>query len=147
MQLKSSSVMFRELSDGCMTSPCSSLTPIRCFALTRFSFHPQTCSCPLVQVKQTRSSSWKLGSASEKQFHSSLLLFCCPCIPLAAPLLLSRLLFLYGVHRSLSTGVSYLCATAAAAASVLPCLAGPNLNPPALADAKSHGLLLSPGPG
>lgn len=44
MQLKRSSVMICELSDGCMTSPCSSLTPIRC-SLLYLSLHPQNCSC------------------------------------------------------------------------------------------------------
>ncbi len=50
-QLKRSSVMICELSDVSMTSPCSSLTPIRC-SLLYLSLHPQNSSCQFMSYSR-----------------------------------------------------------------------------------------------
>lgn len=82
MQLKRSSVMFCELSDGCMTSPCSSLTPITRSLLMCFSLHPQNCSCQFILYSRHWASHIAdQGSVSEKPLHS-FLLFYCPCLSL-----------------------------------------------------------------
>lgn len=102
MQLKRSSVMFCELSDGRMTSPCSSLTPIRRSLLVRFSLHPQNCSCQIILYSRHWASHQAAqGSVSEKPLHSFFLLFYCPCISLAHSLLLPPL-FTFFLSASLS---------------------------------------------
>ncbi len=76
-QLKRSSVMICELSDVSMTSPCSSLTPIRC-SLLYLSLHPQNSSCQFM--------SWQTLRPASKKPHSFFLLFYCPSVKFACSL-------------------------------------------------------------
>ncbi len=142
-QLKRSSVMICELSDVSMTSPCSSLTPIRC-SLLYLSLHPQNSSCQFM--------SWQtLRPASKKPPHSFFLLFYCPSVKIACslttPLPFSHF---FPLPLSLSlTPFTDLLPKESATSNCCCCrsLPGwPTPNASALVGAKSHGLLLSPGP-
>lgn len=120
MQLKRSSVMFWELSDSWMTSPSSSLTPIRHFLLMCSSLRPQTCSRlffsysrhrALITNQHLRShpilssycstvlASWTLTHSLARSLIHSLL---------PSPFLICSFSLSFSVYRFSSTGVRHL---------------------------------------
>ncbi len=127
-----------------MTSPCSSLTPIRC-SLLYLSLHPQNSSCQFMSY----SRHWDQHPRS----HPILSSYCSTVLAsqlrarslLPSPFHIFSLCLFLSLSRRLQISFQRNQPPLTAAAAV-PCLAGPNPNASALVGAKSHGLLLSPGP-